>query len=222
MQINYDKIASQWRGFIKTEEDKDYFKFLLPLLEVEYETKDILPAWDNVFNVFKTPPQDIRVVILGQDPYPTPGDAMGLAFSVSKDHKLPRSLKNIFKEIADETTSNLRTNGDLSDWADQGVFLLNTVLTVRAGEAASHRKIGWELFTDAVIRYLNELDQPIVFMLWGNDAIKKQKLLTNANHLVLTAAHPSPLSASRGFFGCGHFITANNFLLQQGLTPINW
>lgn len=132
MQIDYTKLSPDWQGFIQTEAQKDYLRSLLPLLAVEYETKDIFPAWPDVFKAFKTAPQDIKVVILGQDPYPTPGDAMGLAFSVNKGHKLPRSLKNIFKEISDETGREVREDGDLSDWAKQGVFLLNTVLTVRS------------------------------------------------------------------------------------------
>lgn len=226
--IKSNSFMENWTNFIEKEKTKDYFVRLNNFLVEERKNYDIFPAEDNVFRAFKLcPPDNIRVVIVGQDPYPTPGNANGLAFSVPEGVKPAASLKNIFKEISYEfnkenTLLYIRQNGDLTDWAKQGVFLLNTVLTVRSGEPESHRKKGWETFTDEVLKQINLIDRPIVFMLWGNDARKKADLIDNPNHLILMAAHPSPLSANRGFFGCGCFKTANDFLAIKGIEPIKW
>ena len=176
-----------------------------------------------MFNAFElTPYSKVKVVILGQDPYHNDGQAHGLCFSVKPGTDIPPSLKNIYKELETELGCRIPNNGYLTAWAQQGVLLLNTVLTVRAHQAFSHRGIGWEQFTDAVIESLNKADRPLVFMLWGRPAEQKMKMLDNPRHLILTAAHPSPLSASRGFFGCGHFIKCNEYLKANGLSPIDW
>ena len=195
-----------WEEFLEKELKTEYGISLNKFLEKERKEAEVFPCEEDVFKAFdRCPLEDIKAVIIGQDPYPTPGDAMGLAFSVNEGQKPPRSLNNIFKELHNEFGGVIRTNGDLSDWTKQGVFLLNTVLTVRSHEAGSHRKHGWETITDNAIKLIDGQEQPIVFMLWGNDAQRKETLLTNKNHLVLKAVHPSPLSARRGFFGCDHF-----------------
>ena len=219
---------STWNDLIEKERKKEYFKELEAFIESERCKYDIFPAQKDIFRAFDIcPPDDLKVVIVGQDPYPTPGNANGLAFSVPSDVKPAASLKNIFKEISYEfnksdTLLKVRRNGDLSDWAEQGVLLLNTVLTVRSGEPESHKGKGWEIFTDSILKYIDAMDRPLVIMLWGNEARKKQILFDNPDHLVITAAHPSPLSANRGFFGCGCFKSANNYLAIKGIEPIKW
>ena len=188
-----------------------------------HQTRKIFPPPQDMFNAFDfTPLDQVKVVILGQDPYHNDGQANGLCFSVRKDVDIPPSLVNIYKELHNDCGCYIPDNGCLEKWARQGVLLLNTVLTVRAHQANSHRGIGWEQFTDAVIRTLNEQDRPIVYLLWGRPAQTKQSMLDNPKQLVLTAPHPSPLSASRGFFGCGHFSKTNEFLEKNGLSPIDW
>ena len=189
----------------------------------EYETKTIYPPYDEIFNAFKfTPLSNVKVVILGQDPYHEAGQAHGLAFSTPDGRPIPRSLKNIFKEINSEYDYPIPESGCLEKWAKQGVFLLNTVLTVENGNANSHSKCGWQTFTDNVIKILNSQEQPIVFLLWGKQAEKKKELITNPNHLVLITSHPSPFSARRGFFGCNHFKMANEFLMKNEMEEIDW
>lgn len=213
-----------WEGFFKAEEQKDYFKALMAFVEEEYSAGVCYPPKESIFSAFElTSPQNIKAVILGQDPYHEPGQAHGLCFSVpTEQKKLPPSLKNIFKEIAEEYGRENRQDGFLEDWARQGVLLLNTVMTVRQGSANSHKGRGWEIFTDNTVKYINTLPQSIVFMLWGAPSQKKEALLDNPCHLVLKAAHPSPLSAYRGFFGCGHFKKCNEFLEKKGIEPVNW
>ena len=188
-----------------------------------YKTTQIFPPADDVFNAFHfTPLSEVKVVILGQDPYHGDGQAHGLCFSVNKDIKIPPSLVNIYKELHEDLGLKIPNNGYLEKWAKQGVLLLNTVLTVRAHQANSHRGIGWESFTDAVIDIVNKQDRPIVYLLWGRPAQTKKRKLDNPNHLVLEAAHPSPLSAHNGFFGCRHFSQTNEFLQSHGEAPIDW
>ena len=188
-----------------------------------YKTTQISPPADDVFNAFHfTPLSEVKVVILGQDPYHGDGQAHGLCFSVNKDIKIPPSLVNIYKELHEDLGLKIPNNGYLEKWAKQGVLLLNTVLTVRAHQANSHRGIGWESFTDAVIDIVNKQDRPIVYLLWGRPAQTKKRKLDNPNHLVLEAAHPSPLSAHNGFFGCRHFSQTNEFLQSHGEAPIDW
>ncbi len=216
-------IAGDWLPYLEAEYKKPYYKALYQRVRQEYTEHVIFPPADDIFNAFHhTPLSEVRVVILGQDPYHTPGAACGMAFSVPKDQPVPPSLVNIYKELETELGCYIPNHGDLTKWADQGVLLLNTVLTVRAHEAASHRGIGWEEFTDAVISVVDRQDRPIVFMLWGAPAGRKEALLHNASHLVLKAPHPSPLSAYRGFFGCGHFAKANEFLKDHGEKEIDW
>ena len=189
----------------------------------EYQIRQIFPAADDIFNAFHlTPLKDVKVVILGQDPYHNIGQAHGLSFSVKPGVEIPPSLVNIYQELKDDLGCYIPDNGYLVKWANQGVLLLNTVLTVRAHQANSHRGIGWEEFTNAVIEILDKEDRPIVFLLWGRPAQNKMSMLHNPKHLILTAPHPSPLSAFRGFFGCRHFSKTNQFLEEHGLTPIDW
>lgn len=213
-----------WENFFKAEEQKDYFAPLMEFVDREYSDGTCYPPKENIFRAFElTKPNEIKVVILGQDPYHEPNQAHGLCFSVlPSQSKLPPSLKNIYKEITGEYGTLNRDNGFLEDWAKQGVLMLNTVMTVRQGAANSHKGRGWERFTDNVIRYVNKLEQPVVYLLWGAPSQKKEVLLDNPKHLVLKSAHPSPLSAYRGFFGCGHFKVCNEFLEQKGVKPINW
>ena len=208
---------------LKEEFGKEYYKKLYQTVNEEYKTHVIYPPADDLFNAFHfTPLHEVKVVILGQDPYHNEGQAHGLCFSVQKGVEIPPSLLNIYKELQDDLNCTMPSSGYLKKWADQGVLLLNTVLTVRAHEANSHKGIGWEEFTDAAIRILNEQDRPIVFMLWGSNAREKKKMLNNPKHLILEAPHPSPLSAYRGFFGCRHFSKCNAFLIKNGLDPIDW
>ncbi len=211
-----------WNEFFSEEEQKPYYKEILQKVEEEEKTFIVYPKKEDRLNAFKfTDIDDIKVVILGQDPYINENEAMGLSFSVPKDKKIPPSLKNIFKEIESTTNCSPKENGDLTYLTKQGVFLMNCVLTVRKGESASHKNFGYKTFTDNVLKVLNEIDKPIVFMLWGNFAKEKQKLLNNEKHLILTAAHPSPLARNM-FSGCNHFNLANEFLEKNNIKPISW
>lgn len=216
-------ITGEWEKALSGEFSKEYYVNLYKRLLTEYRQFQVFPPKQDIFNAFHYAPlENIKVVILGQDPYHDIGQAHGLCFSVQKGIEAPPSLKNIYQELHDELGCYIPDNGYLEKWARQGVFLLNAVLTVRAHNPQSHQGIGWEQFTDAAIKILNEQDRPIVFMLWGKSAINKKDLLNNPKHLILTAPHPSPLSAYRGFFGCGHFKAANEFLKQNGLEEIDW
>ncbi len=216
-------IGNDWDELLGGEFEKEYYLRLRAFLSREYKTGTIYPDMYDIFNALKfTPYSDTKVVIIGQDPYHGEGQAHGLCFSVMPPVPPPPSLKNIYKEIENELGTPPPSDGDLTRWAKQGVLLLNTVLTVRAGLANSHRGVGWEIFTDKIIELLSQREKPMVFMLWGNNAKAKSALITNPRHLILTAAHPSPLSAYNGFFGCGHFKTCNEFLKNNGETPINW
>lgn len=218
-------FGNDWDKIMSGEFDKEYYINLKQFLIDEYKTQRIFPDMYDIYNAMKlTSYDDVKCVILGQDPYPGENQAHGLSFSVRKGVATPKSLINIFKEINEDVgIDNLsKKHGELTKWAENGVLLLNTVLTVRAGQIGSHRGHGWENFTTDVIKILNEREKPMVFMLWGNDAKSKKAFITNPNHLVLTAAHPSPLSASKGFFGCKHFSKANEFLREKGLGEIDW
>ena len=216
-------INNDWLEALKGEFGKPYYKELYDRVNTEYRTGTVFPAPDDIFNAFHlTPLSKVKAVILGQDPYHNVGQAHGLSFSVKPGTEIPPSLVNIYKELHDDLGCFIPDNGYLKKWADEGVLLLNTVLTVRAHEANSHRGIGWEIFTDAAIAALNTQDRPIVFLLWGAPAGKKAQLLTNPKHLILTAPHPSPLSAYRGFFGCRHFSKTNTFLVEHGESHIDW
>ena len=216
-------ISGAWAKALEGEFHKPYYKKLFETVGKEYATHQIFPAGDDIFNAFHfTPLDQVKVVILGQDPYHGDGQAHGLCFSVKPDVEIPPSLVNIYQELHDDCGCYIPNNGCLTKWATQGVLLLNTVLTVRAHQANSHKGIGWEEFTDAAIRILNEQDRPIVFLLWGRPAQMKKAMLTNPKHLILEAPHPSPLSAYRGFFGCRHFSQANRFLKANGYDPIDW
>ena len=216
-------IAGDWQEALKDEFHQPYYARLYQTVMNEYRTRKVFPPPEDMFNAFHfTPLNEVKVVILGQDPYHNDGQANGLCFSVKKDVEIPPSLVNIYQELHDDCGCYIPNNGCLEKGAKQGVLLLNTVLTVRAHQANSHRGIGWESFTDAVIRILNEQDRPIVYLLWGRPAQMKKTMLNNPKQLVLTAAHPSPLSAARGFFGCRHFGRTNAFLQENGLAPIDW
>lgn len=216
-------IGNEWDALLADEIRKDYYLRLREFLKQEYTTRRIYPPMQDIFNALRhTSYSDVRAVILGQDPYHGAGQAHGMCFSVKKGTPPPPSLQNIFKEIKAELGYEQPQHGELTAWADSGVLLLNTVLTVREGQANSHRGMGWEQFTDRIIQLLNDRAQPVVFLLWGGNARAKAKLVTNPQHLVLQCAHPSPLSAYNGFFGCGHFIKTNEFLVQHGMQPINW
>lgn len=216
-------IGNDWDMLLGDEFQKEYYLRLRAFLAHEYKNGTIYPDMYDIFNALKfTAYNDVKVVIIGQDPYHGKGQAHGLCFSVMPPVPPPPSLKNIYKEIEAELGTPPPQSGDLTHWAKQGVLLLNTVLTVKAGLANSHRGIGWEIFTDKVIELLNTREKPIVFMLWGANAKAKSTLITNPNHLILTAAHPSPLSAYNGFFGCGHFKKCNEYLRQTNQEPINW
>ena len=216
-------LTGDWLDSLSGEFKKPYYRELYAFVKHEYDTQTVYPPSGDIFNaIHYTPLKNVKAVILGQDPYHEPGQAHGLAFSVKPGVAVPPSLKNIYKELNAELGCRIPNNGYLKKWADEGVLLLNSVLTVREGQAASHQKKGWETFTDAVIREVNKKDQPVVFMLWGRYAKDKADFLDNKNHLVLAAAHPSPLSANSGFFGCGHFCACNRFLEENGEKPIDW
>ena len=216
-------IGNDWDSVLADEFKKDYFLEIKDFVDEEYESKTVYPPYEEIFNAFKlTPLSDVKVVILGQDPYHEPGQAHGLAFSTPEGRPIPRSLKNIFKEINEEYDYPVPESGCLESWAKQGVFLLNTVLTVEKGNANSHSKCGWQTFTDNVIKILDGQEQPIVFLLWGKQAEKKKELINNPNHLFLVTSHPSPFSARRGFFGSNHFKLANEFLKENKKEEIDW
>lgn len=216
-------IDNDWLEPLKVEFSKPYYAALYRFVNEEYRVHTIYPKKQDVFAAYdRTPLAKVKVLILGQDPYHEPGQAHGLCFSVSPGVAIPPSLANIYKELHDDIGFDIPDHGYLGKWADQGVMLLNTVLTVRAHAANSHRDKGWEQFTDATIAALNRQDRPIVYMLWGAPAQRKAVMLDNPKHLVLTAPHPSPLSAYRGFFGCRHFSKANDFLIANGIAPIDW
>lgn len=216
-------IDNDWLVPLKKEFSKPYYKDLFEFVKNEYSTTVVYPPADDIFNAFHfTPLKDVKVLLLGQDPYHNVHQAHGLSFSVLPGNDIPPSLKNIYQELHDDLGCYIPNNGYLKKWADQGVLLLNTVLTVRAHQANSHQGKGWEQFTDAVIEAVNAQDRPIVIFLWGAPAGRKAKMLTNSKHLVLKAPHPSPLSAYRGFFGCKHFSKANEFLKANGVEPIDW
>jgi len=216
-------FGNEWDALLKDEFEKDYYKQLRRFLKQEYATKCIYPDMYHIFNALQsTSYSDVKAVILGQDPYHGPGQAHGLCFSVQKGVAPPPSLVNIFKEQQADVGITLPAHGDLTAWTKQGVLLLNTVLTVQQGLPNSHRGKGWEIFTDRIISLLNEREQPMVFLLWGANAGAKTALITNPRHLILKTVHPSPLSAHRGWFGCRHFSKTNQFLIQNGMQPINW
>ena len=216
-------ISNDWAEKLNAEYKKPYYRELFQFVKEEYSKVVVYPPSEDIFNAMHlTPLSKVKCVILGQDPYHEPGQAHGLCFSVKPDIKIPPSLENIYKELHDDIGFSIPNHGYLEEWAKQGVLLLNTVLTVQAHRAFSHRGKGWEQFTDAIIRTVNEIDRPVVFLLWGKPAQEKKALLNNPKHLILEAPHPSPLSASRGFFGCRHFSKANEFLMKNGETPIDW
>lgn len=218
------QIESSWKSALKDEFSKPYFNEIVRFLKAEIATRKIIyPKGNQIFNAFeKTPFSQVRVVLLGQDPYHNPGQAQGLCFSVPTGTPLPPSLKNIYKELRDDIGIPESKKGDLTHWAEQGVLLLNSCLTVRQNEPASHSKIGWQEFTDTVIREISHQKEGVVFLLWGSYAKSKQILIDPHKHLILTAAHPSPLSANAGFFGCKHFSKTNEWLTNHGLPPIDW
>ncbi|MBC1371946.1 uracil-DNA glycosylase [Listeria booriae] len=216
-------MKNDWQELLQAEQEKPYFKALQDFIDEEYATTTIYPPREEIYHALDlTSYADTKVVILGQDPYHGPNQAHGLSFSVaSNEAKFPPSVRNMFKEL-DADLGISRTDINLTDWANQGVLLLNTVLTVQAGKAASHRKKGWEQFTDATIKLLNEKEDQVIFVLWGGDAKKKQALITNSQHKVITAVHPSPLSAYNGFFGSKPYSQINQYLEEDGKMPISW
>lgn len=217
------KISEEWDKILEDEFSSESYKSLREFLKTEYFSRTIYPDMHDIFNSMKvTPFSEIKAVILGQDPYHEKGQAMGLSFSVPKGIEKPPSLVNIYKEISSETGVPPRTDGDLTGWAKQGVLLLNTVLTVREHQANSHKGKGWELFTDGIIKKISDYKSGVVFLLWGGNARSKKSLIDGSKHLILESAHPSPLSAYNGFFGNGHFIKTNEYLIKQGKTPIDW
>ena len=219
------KFGNGWDDLMSPEAEKEYYLRLRAFLKNEYLRSGvpIYPAMEDIFNAFKyTDYRDVRAVIIGQDPYHGPNQAHGLCFSVRKGVEAPPSLQNIFKELQSDLGIAPPNHGELTKWAKNGVMLLNSVLTVRGGNAGSHRNMGWEIFTDSVISALNQREDPVVFLLWGNNARKKAELIDRKRHFVFEAAHPSPLSASRGFFGCNHFAKANEALISILRTPIDW
>lgn len=215
-------IGNDWDIVLSEEYEKDYFKKIKDIVRSEYKNKVIFPPANRVFYAFReTSYKDVRVVILGQDPYHGVGEANGLCFSVNHGIKMPPSLKNIYKELYDDVGIT-RTDTDLSDWAKQGVLLLNSVLTVEKDKPASHKMVGWEEFTDSVIKKINEKDEPVVFILWGNFAKSKMQYITNSKHLIITSSHPSPFSVNYGFFGSKPFSKTNKFLKQNNMDEIKW
>ena len=216
-------LGNSWDALLCEEFSKEYYQELRKKLAQEYKSYMVYPAMDNIFNALKyTSYEDVKVLLLGQDPYHGPNQAHGLCFSVQKGVEKPPSLKNMFKELESDLGIKQPAHGCLTDWAKQGVLMLNTVLTVREAEPNSHKKIGWTIFTDRIIHLLNERPEPVIFVLWGRNALEKLPLITNSYHYVLSAAHPSPLSASRGFFGCRHYSKINEILKSMGKEPIDW
>lgn len=216
-------IGNDWDKVLDGEFEKDYYLKIREILKNEYFSRTVFPPMHDIFNALKyTPYSETKVVIIGQDPYHEIGQAHGLSFSVRKGIKIPPSLVNIYKELNSDIGMKIPTHGELTSWAKQGVLLLNATLTVRQSEANSHKDIGWAIFTDEVIKKLAKCENPIVFILWGANARSKKKYITNKNHLIIESAHPSPLSAYNGFFGSKPFSRANNFLVANGRTPINW
>ena len=217
------QISGEWLAALQEEFHQPYYAKLYKTVMNEYKTRKIFPPPQDMFNAFEfTPLDEVKVVILGQDPYHNDGQANGLCFSVREDVEIPPSLVNIYKELHDDLGCTIPNHGCLTKWAEQGVLMLNTVLTVRAHQANSHKDIGWEEFTDAAIMALNSQDRPIVFILWGAPAQRKARMLTNPKHLILKAPHPSPLSAYRGFFGSKPFSQTNDYLRAHGVEPIDW
>ena len=213
-----------WQDIIKQEQKKEYYKKLEKEIDRRYETTTVFPAKDKIFTAFSLTPIDkLKVVILGQDPYHKVGQAHGLAFSTPANIKNPPSMQNILKEINNEyNNESICHDGDLTSWAKQGILLINTIFTVEESKAKSHHKLGWEIFTNNIIKYISNNCQDIIFLLWGNDAISKQKLINKSKHHILTSVHPSPLSAYRGFFGCNHFKKTNKILEKLNKKPIIW
>ncbi|MBQ6630651.1 MAG: uracil-DNA glycosylase [Romboutsia sp.] len=217
------RLDNDWEELLKDEFKKEYYLELREFLKEEYSTKVIYPNMYNIFEALKhTSYKDTKVLILGQDPYHGENQAHGLAFSVQPNVAIPPSLLNIYKELKNDIGCFIPNNGYLIPWADQGILLLNTALTVRAHEANSHKGKGWEIFTDRIIELLNDREDPVIFVLWGANARKKKELINSSRHYILEAPHPSPLSASRGFFGCKHFSKINEILTDLGKTPIDW
>jgi uracil-DNA glycosylase len=218
------RIEASWKEVLKDEFGKPYFKQISEHIKTEKEQgKIIYPAGSQIFNAFeKTPFHNVKVVILGQDPYHGPGQAMGLSFSVPEGVQVPPSLVNIYKELREDIGIIIPRHGDLSSWAQQGVLLLNASLSVRAGEAMSHSRIGWHQFTNSIIEKISSQRKNVVFLLWGKFAQEKETLINKARHCILKAPHPSPLSAYNGFFGCRHFSKANAYLIKNGIDPVNW
>lgn len=216
-------LGNKWDELLKGEFEKPYYLELRNFLKAEYNSYTIYPGMYDIFNALKlTSYDDVKAVILGQDPYHEPNQAHGLAFSVKDGVALPPSLRNIYKELNTDLGLPIPEKGDLTKWAEQGVLLLNTALTVRRGQANSHRGKGWEIFTDRIIEIMNDREKPVVFILWGANARAKTALITNPVHKILTCAHPSPLSAHNGFFGCRHFSKCNEFLKANGIEEIDW
>ncbi len=216
-------INNDWLDPLSEEFSKEYYKKLFLSIKDEYSKYPVYPKSEDIFNAFHlTPLSKVKVVIIGQDPYHEPGQAHGLSFSVKPGIDIPPSLVNIYKELQEDVGTYIPDNGYLVKWAEEGVLLLNTILTVRAHTAMSHSNLGWQEFTNSAIKILNNQDRPIVYMLWGKPAQSKASMLNNPKHLILKAPHPSPLSAYRGFFGCKHFSQANDFLVKNGLEPIDW
>ena len=216
-------LGNSWDELLREEFSKEYYLRLREFLKKEYSTKTVFPHMNDIYNALRlTDYNNVKVVILGQDPYHGEGEAHGLAFSVKKGIAIPPSLRNIYKELNTSLGCYIPNNGFLDKWAKQGVLLLNTSLTVQKDMANSHSGKGWEILTDAIIKKINKKKEPVVFMLWGNNAKSKAWFIDSNHHLVLTSVHPSPLSASRGFFGCNHFKLANEFLLSHGIEPIDW
>lgn len=216
-------LGNEWDEILKDEFEKDYYKKIRFFLKKEYAEQTVYPPMNDIFNALKyTSYSSVKAVLLGQDPYHGPGQAHGMCFSVQPGIDPPPSLKNIFKELESDLGMKPPANSTLTKWAEQGVLMLNTVLTVRQGQANSHKNLGWTTFTDAVISKLNERETPIVFLLWGGNARSKKPLITNPRHLILETVHPSPLSAYGGFFGCRHFSKCNAFLEENSIAPIDW
>lgn len=217
------KLDNEWDNLLKDEFKSEYYLKLREFLKCEYSSCKVYPHMNDIFNALRYTSYDkVKAVILGQDPYHGEGQAHGLCFSVKKGVQPPPSLLNIYKELQSDLSLPIPSHGELTEWANNGVLLLNTVLTVREGQANSHQNKGWEVFTDSVIKCLNHREKPVVFLLWGRNARSKRFLITNPNHMILEAAHPSPLSAYNGFFGSRHFSKSNSFLSSNGIDPIDW